>query len=55
MSALSCSPSASAALRAVFESSPSLVRIFGSFDAYLLSLPSRVWSPGPGGWSSAPR
>lgn len=55
MSAARCPLSVLASLSATFEASPSLVRIFGSFEAYLLSLPSRVWSPGPGGWSSAPR
>jgi len=55
MSASRCSSSALSVLLLAFESSPSLIRIFGSFDAYLLSLPARVWSPASGGWSSAAR
>lgn len=33
----------------------SLARIFGSYEAYLKSLPSRVWESGERGWVSNPR
>jgi hypothetical protein len=32
-----------------------LMRVFGSYEAYLKSLPYRVWESGKRGWVSRPR